>query len=59
MVLKQKQVLIYAGIGLVVSGIATIFLIYQGLNASDAADIPDVADQQSDRFQLEEVPEVP
>ena len=55
MVLKQKQVLIYAGVGLAVSGIATIFLLYQGLTASDASDIPDIADQQSDRFQLEEV----
>ena len=55
MVLKQKQVFLFAGIGLAVSGIATILLIYQGMTATDASDLPRVADQQSGEFQLEEV----
>lgn len=55
MVLKQKQVFLFAGIGLAVSGIVTIFLIYQGLTVSDASDISPVTNQQTGEFHLEEV----
>jgi hypothetical protein len=54
-VIKQKQVFLFAGIGLAVSGIATILLIYQGMTATDASDFARVTDQQSGEFQLEEV----
>lgn len=55
MVLKQKQFLVYAGIGLVASGIATIFLIYQGMFASSTSDGQGILDQSNDEFTLEEV----
>lgn len=55
MVLKQKQFLIYAGIGLVASGIATIFLVYQDMFASSASDGVADSGQADDEFTLEEV----
>ena len=55
MVLTQKRLLAYAGIGLVASGIVTIFIIYQGTFTSkvDLDQINTV--QQDEQFTLEEV----
>ena len=47
--------LIYAGIGLAASGIATIFLIYQGMTASSVSGGQVVLDQGSGEFKMEEV----
>jgi hypothetical protein len=46
--------ILYAGIGLAVSGVATIFFIYQGLLDSNASPTVTVS-QTADEFQLEEV----
>jgi hypothetical protein len=54
-VLKQKQVLMYAGIGLAVSGIATIFLIYQSTLASDSQGGQTPLVPATGEFALEEV----
>lgn len=53
--MNQKQLILYAGIGLAVSGVVTIIMVYQGLVPSDAADRQNAASQSGNEFQLEEV----
>lgn len=55
MALNQKRLLVFAGIGLVVSGIVTILLIYQGTFASNATINPTGMGQNNGEFTLEEV----
>lgn len=55
MVLTQKRLLAYAGIGLVASGIATIFIIYQGTFALNVSNDKVNTIQQDEEFTLEEV----
>ncbi|HKU48611.1 MAG TPA: hypothetical protein VJP79_01550 [Nitrososphaera sp.] len=51
--ISQKRLFAYAGIGLVASGIATIFLIYQGTLASNSPVSQGALNERN--FQLEEV----
>ncbi|HEV8387413.1 MAG TPA: hypothetical protein VGQ03_07305 [Nitrososphaera sp.] len=53
--MTQKRLLVYAGIGLVASGIATIFVIYQGTFASNVSNDQVNTDQKDEEFTLEEV----
>ena len=53
--MNQKLLILYAGIGLAVSGIVTILIVYQGLVPSDAADPQNTSGQSGNEFQLEEV----
>jgi hypothetical protein len=54
-VLDQKRLLVFAGIGLAVSGIVTIVLIYQGTFASNPSVNSAGTSQDNEEFTLEEV----
>jgi hypothetical protein len=56
-VLSQKQLLLYAGIGLACSGVVTIILIYHGLDSSNASEAgqQNASQIRNSEFQLEEV----
>ena len=55
MVLTQKQVFIYAGIGLAASGIATMFLIYQEMIVPDTSSRENSPDGSKPAFTMQEV----
>ncbi len=53
--LTQKQIFMFAGIGLSISGIVTMFFVYQGLQSTDRMDEQATGNQNNSKFQLEEV----
>ncbi|MCI0560852.1 MAG: hypothetical protein MN733_20400 [Nitrososphaera sp.] len=53
MTLSQKKLFIYAGVGLVASGVVTVFLIYQGLVTGTEANSVIINDDG--RFQMDEI----
>ena len=52
--MDKKQLFIFAGIGLVVSGVAAMLIIYQGLSAGNATTAQPLS-QNSNKFNLQEI----
>jgi len=50
----KKHLFIFAGIGLVVSGVATMLILYQGLSAGNATTAQPLS-QNSNQFNLQEI----
>ncbi|MGH9992597.1 MAG: hypothetical protein ACREAZ_08145 [Nitrososphaera sp.] len=54
MTISQKQLFLFAGVGLAASGIVTLFLIYQGLTPNDSTGSGFLGENDQ-RFELEEI----